>query len=318
MIYSAVLTGVIYPIASHWIWSTDGMFNKAGVIDYAGGGAVHALSGVAAFVAAVALGPRNGRFVDGKAVTIPPHDTSMMALGVFILWFGFIPFNAGSGVSVLGPMAAQTQRIAVITTLGGCSGALTALLLGCVLERRFSLEYSMNGVLAGMVAVCSCCAVVRVWAVVFFVSPIATLVFFGLHKLQEKIKVDDPLGASSLHFGPGMVGLIAVGFLADPQYVGEAYGCEFEYRKGSTCDDFKGVFYGGSGEQLGWQLLAGVTWTVWGLVTCSILFFGMKFAKVLRVSLEEEIAGLDITHHGGPAYSPNKAFTDMDAKEVQV
>merc|ERR1719230_1777529 len=125
MIYSAILTGVIYPIAAHWIWSSDGFLFKLGVIDYAGGGAVHALSGVAALMGAMALGPRHGRFVDGRSVVIPPHDTSMMGLGVFILWFGFIPFNAGSGLSVIGGAATRTARIAVITTLGGCSGAIT-------------------------------------------------------------------------------------------------------------------------------------------------------------------------------------------------
>mmetsp|Transcript_57346 Transcript_57346/g.173395 ORF Transcript_57346/g.173395 Transcript_57346/m.173395 type:complete len:172 (+) Transcript_57346:2-517(+) len=161
-----------------------------------------------------------------------------------------------------------------------------------------------------MVAVCSCCAVVRVWAVFFIVSPLAALSFWGLQWVEEKLQIDDPLGASSLHFGPGMVGLLAVGFLADPEYEEAAYGCDFEYRSGDTCDDFKGIFYGGSGKQLGVQLLAGLCWTAWGVVTCGMLFYGMKFAGVLRVSLEDEIAGLDVTHHGGPAYhSPSKRIS---------
>jgi Amt family ammonium transporter len=101
---------VIYPICSHWIWSADGFLNKMGVIDYAGGGAVHALSGVAAFIGAAALGPRIGRFdANGKPCEIKPHNASMMAFGLFVLWFGFIPFNAGSGVSVLGWMVSPVS-----------------------------------------------------------------------------------------------------------------------------------------------------------------------------------------------------------------
>lgn len=117
IVYSVILTGVIYPICSHWIWSADGFLNQMGVIDYAGGGAVHSLSGVAAFCGAAILGPRIGRFDDnGKPKEIPPHNVSMMALGVFVLWFGFIPFNAGSGVTMLDWMAGQTGRIATSTT----------------------------------------------------------------------------------------------------------------------------------------------------------------------------------------------------------
>merc|ERR1712046_373813 len=135
-----------------------------GLIDYAGGGAVHALSGVAAFMGAASLGARLGRFKDGKPVEIPPHNASMMALGAFVLWLGFIPFNAGSGVSVLGWMAGQTARIAAMTTLGGCSGGLTGLAYGFATRGWADLGDSINGVLAGMVAVCSPCAVVEIWA----------------------------------------------------------------------------------------------------------------------------------------------------------
>lgn len=105
-----------------------------------------------------------------------------------------------------------------------------------------------------------------------------------------------------------MVGLIAVGFLAVPEYVDAAYGCEWAHREGDVCEDFYGVFYGGSGKQLGMQLLAGACWTVWGLVTCTLLFYSMKSAGVLRVSLEDERAGLDVTHHGGTSNSPDKAY----------
>merc|ERR1712066_841957 len=142
---------------------------------------------------------------------------------------GFIPFNAGSGVSVLGWMAGQTARIAVMTTMGGCSGGCTALLYS-MMPTRFggcgypSLEYTINGVLAGMVAVCGCCAVVPIWAVFWIISPIAYFSFVLNQKLCLMMKVDDPLGASALHFGPGIVGVIMVGFFATDEHTLNAYG----------------------------------------------------------------------------------------------
>mmetsp|Transcript_29300 Transcript_29300/g.68198 ORF Transcript_29300/g.68198 Transcript_29300/m.68198 type:complete len:519 (+) Transcript_29300:62-1618(+) len=314
MIYSVVLVGFVYPVAAHWIWDANGFLYKWGVIDYAGGGAVHALSGVAAFMGALALGPRHGRFDEnGKPVEIVSHDVVMMALGVFILWFGFVPFNAGSGLSVIGSMAGQTSRIAVITMLGGCSGAMTGLILGYIVFKHASVEYVMNGILAGMVTVCSCCAVCQVWHIAFIISPCGALSYFGLAKLLELIKVDDPLGAGPLHYGPGIVGLLAAGLFASPEYVTAAYGCSFPHRLDDGCKDYYGLFMGGTGKQFGLQVYAGVCWTIWGAVTCGILFFSMKAAGILRVSLDDELRGLDVTHHGGPAYSPEKAFVkDVD------
>jgi len=317
MIYSAVLTGIVYPICSHWIWSSDGFLNKWGVIDYAGGGAVHALSGVAAFMGALALGPRIGKFVDGKPVDLAAHNVSMMALGVFILWLGFIPFNAGSGVGITGFLTTQTARIAVMTTLGGCSGGCVALLYGWLPWQmgHFSIEYAMNGILAGMVSVCSCCAVVKIWAVFWFIAPVAVVVYYGLLKLLLKIGVDDPLGASALHFGPGLVGLIAVGFFGEPGLTEGAYS--FDYgtnRKHHSEEDFIGIFYGGNGTQLGFQVVAALIFTAYGVVTCGLLFYGMKFAKILRVTEEDELMGLDLTHHGGPAYYEGDAISAVKSR----
>jgi len=279
------------------------------VIDYAGGGAVHALSGVAAFMGAAACGPRIGRFDEtGKPIPIPPHNVSMMALGTFILWFGFIPFNAGSGVSVLGWMAGQTARIAVMTTLGGCSGGVVSLLWGMYAKGYPSIEYAMNGVLAGMVAVCSPCAVVDIWAVFWFISPLAVASFWGLTALEEKFQIDDPLGASALHYGPGIVGLIAVGFFGKPYFTENAYGYEYGAYRGYDPSDpdvyknYVGVFYGGNGVQLGYQITAAIIFTVYGAIMCGLLFYSMKFLNILRVTSEDEEKGMDMSHHGGPAY----------------
>jgi len=310
--YSFLLTGVIYPLCSHWIWSGDGFLNKLGVIDYSGGGAVHALAGVAALMGAMAVGPRIGRFTwNGASTPIDGHSSALMALGVFILWFGFIPFNSGAGVTILGNYGWITARIACLTALGGCSGGVTGLIIGLVTSKGkiISLEHTMNGVLCGMVCCCSCCATVEIWAVMFFISPIATIFFYCLQDLLVKCQIDDPLGASSLHWGPGIVGMLANGFLATPKYVNYVYGdpdlgCPYYpwARAGDSCEDYYGIFYGGTGKQLGYQILASVIYTAYGFVSCGLMFYGLKWCNVLRISENDEVLGMDLAHHGGVAY----------------
>jgi len=316
LVYSVLLTGVIYPWCSHWIWSGDGFLNKLGVQDYAGGGAVHALAGIAAFMGAKALGPRIGRFSEtGESTPIDGHSSVLMALGVFILWFGFIPFNAGSGVTILGDFGWITARIACLTALGGCSGGCVGLIVGLYQSRGdvVSLEHTMNGVLCGMVACCSCCGMVEIWAIVFFISPIATVVFYSLQYVLVSWKVDDPLGASSLHWGPGLVGMVANGFFATEEYVDYVYGdsvvgCPYYpwARAGDSCKDYYGIFYGGTGKQLGYQILASLIYTVYGAILCGAMFYGLKYFGYLRISEEDEEFGMDRNHHGGTAYHYNR------------
>lgn len=159
-----------------------------------------------------------------------------------------------------------------------------------------------------MVSVCSPCATVGIWAVFWVISPIGTLSYFFFMWVNRKLKVDDPLGASALHFGPGAVGMLAVGFFAKEDLTTTYYGCSY----GSTrigdnaaldCACYLGLFYGGNGQQLLIQLMALSIYTVYGFLTCIPLFYGMKLCKILRVPAEDEIAGLDVTHHGGPAYT---------------
>jgi len=312
LVYSFLLTGIIYPWCSHWIWSGDGFLNKLGVMDYAGGGAVHALAGVAALMGAMALGPRIGRFSKtGESHPIDGHSSVLMALGVFILWFGFIPFNAGSGVTIMGDFGWITARIACLTALGGCSGGCVGVIIGLAQSdgKIVSLEHAMNGILCGMVVCCSCCGMVEIWAVVFFIAPIATVVFYALQDLMVKYQIDDPLGASTLHYGPGIVGMLAVGFFATPEYVDYIYGdvtlgCPYYpwARAGDSCEDYYGIFYGGTGKQLAYQIFASVVYTVYGVVSCGTMFYGLKWCGVLRISREDEEIGMDLAHHGGTAY----------------
>merc|ERR1711988_585337 len=259
MVYAFVLTGVIYPIAAHWTWSGDGWLNKIGVFDYAGGNAVHALSGVTAWMAAFLLGPRIGKFVDGKPVELATHNVSFMVLGTFILWLGFIPFIAGSPCA----LNFQVGRMAVMTTLNGCFGGCFALLYEVVVNKKVSVEGACIGVLAGMVGICTSCGVCSLWATCFINTPISVLSYYFGIWLNNKLKVDDPLGASALHYWPGAVSMVFTGFFAHPKFVSLVYGYSYLDRKleaNLTSDEiaahFTGVFYGGNGQQLGIQCLA--------------------------------------------------------------
>jgi len=162
LIYSTALTAFIYPVVSHWIWSGDGWMLQKGVLDFAGGGAVHGVGGMAALVGATILGPRIGRFTKdeatGKTISnkIPGHNLVLSALGGFILWFGFFAFNGGSGYDIVGEGAIITGRVAVVTCLGGATGAITMLMYIKYRDGTWDMMMCMNGLLAGMIATCSC------------------------------------------------------------------------------------------------------------------------------------------------------------------
>merc|ERR1711988_1054933 len=252
MVYAFVLTGVIYPIAAHWTWSGDGWLNKIGVFDYAGGNAVHALSGVTAWMAAFLLGPRIGKFVDGKPVELATHNVSFMVLGTFILWLSFIPFIAGSPCA----LNFQVGRMAVMTTLNGCFGGCFALFYEVVVNHKVSVDGACIGVLAGMVGICTSCGVCPLWTTCFINTPISCLSYYFGQWFNTKLKAD-----------------------------------------------FVGLFYGGNGQQLGIQIFALLAITIYGLGAAGILFGSMKLCKILRVTEEQEIAGMDMIKHGGPAYT---------------
>jgi len=320
LIYSFFLTGFIYPFAAHWTWDPNGFINSWGICDYAGGNAVHALSGCAAWMGAKALGPRIGRFVEGtskslvtvnfKPVELAQHNVPMMCLGLFILWLGFIPFIGGSACYV----NFQLGRLCVMTTLSGCSGGCVALAWGYMTEKHASLEQAMTGVLAAMVGICSSCGCTTIWAAFWIIAPISVLAYrfglwFNIYFCGKFLggPVDDPLGASALHYWPGVWSMIACGLLSDPDIWDATYGIEFSGRttkvEDLTLDDFSGIFYGGNGMQLAYQLLSVVVITLYGLASCFLLFYGMKLCGTLRVPEADELEGLDATHHGGLAYT---------------
>ncbi len=270
LIYSAVLTGLVYPISGFWKWG-GGWLDALGYYDFAGSVIVHAVGGFAGLAGAMILGPRVGRFdADGKPMKISGHNLSMAALGVFILWVGWYGFNPGSQLAIDG--AANTNAVmlvAVNTTLAAAAGALVAMFLGWFIQKKPDLAYGLNGALAGLVGITANCDSVTNGAAVVIGVVAGGLVVLGMHLLLS-LKIDDPVGAWPVHGLCGVWGGLATGIFGDHSLYAQAIGCL------AICS--------------------------WAFLTMGALFLAMKAVGILRVSPEEEVQGLDISEHGGEAY----------------
>jgi len=277
LIYSAVITALIYPVFGSWAWGSlhhgNGWLEKLGFIDFAGSTVVHSVGGWAALWGAIILGPRMGRYAkDGKVMAIPGHNIPMAALGVFILWFGWFGFNPGSTTAGNPDIA----RIAVNTNLAAAAGAIASLLTAWAIFKKPDGAMSLNGVLAGLVAITSPCATVTPMASVY-IGGIAGVVVVLSVLFFDRIRIDDPVGAISVHGVCGALGtLLAAVF----------------HEEGFTM------------ARLGVQALGVAAAFAWVSVTAGILFFLLKKTVGLRVSEEEEMDGLDYHEHGNAAY-PN-------------
>ena len=275
-IYSAVISLVVYPVSGHWIWG-GGWLAQLGFIDFAGSTAVHMVGGVAAFIGAIFLGPRIGKYdKDGKPQAIPGHSLTLGALGVFILWFGWFGFNPGSTLSVEGAAAETVGNIFMTTNLAAAAATCTVMIFTWLRYKKPDVSMTLNGSLAGLVAITAGCAAVDPVGA-FFLGVIAGfLVVLGVELLDKVIKVDDPVGAVAVHGICGASGTLMVGLFATDG----------------------GVFYGGGFHLLGVQALGVVSVAAWVTVTMVILFTILKFTVGLRVSATEEVRGLDIEEHG--------------------
>jgi len=303
------LVSFVYPVVTHWVWQTGGWLsafqfsdqeNKVlfeedgcGLIDYAGSGVVHMTGGIAAFWGAVALGPRLGRFQSGVAVPIPPHSVTLQALGVFILWFGWYGFNAGSTLLFDGPNAAKA---AVTTSLSPSTSVLTATVYSKLVLGHYDIFLSLNAVLAGLVSITAGCTVVEDWAAIV-IGFVGAFVYIGASKLMILVGIDDPVDAIAVHGFAGMWGVLAVGIFADPFYIEQAYS-----KKCSGWND---------GFQFATQLVGLLAIFAWVTLMMAPFFFLLKVAGVLRVSAEVEQSGLDYSEHGG-----TKAFSADDPESV--
>ena len=283
-----VLVGLIYPISGHWLWG-GGWLAKLGFIDFAGSTIVHGVGGWAALAGALVLGPRIGRFnQDGTANVIPGHSLTLAALGVFILWFGWFGFNAGSTLS---GMNAGIGYIAVTTNLAAAAGAVSALLINWMRTGRPSTEMALNGALAGLVAITAGTASVTPAGALAIGLVAGPVLVYALVLMERVWKIDDPVGAVAVHAFSGAWGTLAVGLFAAPA-AGELTGM------GAVA----GLFYGGGFAQLGVQAVGVGAVGAWAFGTGYTLFRLTDAAIGLRVSAREELEGLDLTEHGTISY----------------
>lgn len=284
--YSVVITGLIYPIVVSWKWG-GGFLDELGFVDFAGSGLVHMTGGFAALMGALILGPRIGKYSDdGKPQAIPGHSIPMAIAGVFLLFVGWFGFNPGSQLQA--DMA--VPFIAVLTAVAAASGGVGALISSWLLLKKPDVSMVGNGLLAGLVAICSGIGNFSVVGTAV-VGVIAGLIVVASALGVERVGIDDPVGAFSVHGVCGAWGLIATGLFAT---------------SGSPVDDsLEGLFYGGGAGLLVDQLAGLVSIAIFVSVASGVLFGALKAAGLLRVSAEEEIAGLDVSEHGSPGYGPD-------------
>jgi ammonium transporter, Amt family len=285
IVFSFAMVGLIYPVTGHWIWG-GGWLAGIGFWDFAGSTTVHSVGGWAALAGILLLGPRIGKYSkDGKTMPIPGHSMTSATIGVFVLWLGWFGFNPGSTMAL---DAAGIGHIAVTTNTAAAAASMSALITATVLLGKPDLSMILNGCLAGLVAITAPCAWVSVESslvigLVAGVIVVLSVLFF------DKIKVDDPVGALSVHLANGVFGTLAVGLFADPS-VAPVAGPE------------AGLFAGGGIGPLVTQAIGVVTVGGYTLAV-SLLAFGLiKATMGLRVSAEEEVEGLDIGEHGMTAY----------------
>ncbi|GIM30336.1 ammonium transporter [Clostridium polyendosporum] len=284
IIFSFILTLLIYPIVGHWIWG-GGWLAQKGFLDFAGGTVVHSIGGWAALTGVIILGPRVGKYTkDGKINPIPGHNMGLATIGAFVLWLGWFGFNPGSTMA-LNPEA--ISHILVSTNSAGIMGILVATAVTWKVTGKPDLGMSINGLLAGLVAITPACAYVSIPASYLIGAISGIIVVFAVIKF-DNLKLDDPVGALAVHLANGVFGTLSVGLFAQDGITG--------------ITTMNGLFYGGGFKLLGVQALGVVCVAAFVLATSAITWIVIKNTIGLRVSLREEIEGLDIGEHGNQAY----------------
>jgi Amt family ammonium transporter len=288
--YSAVICAIIYPISGHWAWASlagdaggSGWLENIGFLDFAGSTVVHSCGAWLALAGAITLGARTGKYTpDGKSKAILGHNIPLAALGVFILWFGWFGFNPGSetaGDSAIG-------YIAVTTNVAAAAGAITAMCTSWIFGRKPDVGMTLNGVLAGLVAITAGCDCVTVWGAVIIGGCAGIIVYVSVLFIDTVLKIDDPVGAVSVHGACGAFGTLALAFFQN-----------------DPAADYSAI------SQFIVQLKGVAAMFVWAFGTGMILFNVIKYTIGLRASEEEELRGLDIGEHGNEAYAGFQIFT---------
>ncbi|PSB29473.1 ammonium transporter [Stenomitos frigidus ULC18] len=294
LIFSLLLVGIAYPITGHMVWG-GGLLAGAGFWDFAGSTVVHSVGGWAALMSAALLGPRIGKYnSDGTANAFPGHNLSIATLGCLILWLGWFGFNPGSTMGVSSLIA----HIAMTTNIAAACGGLAATITAWLLLGKPDLSMVINGILAGLVAVTAACAFVPVWAAAIIGAIGGVLVVYAV-LFFDKNKVDDPVGAVSVHLVNGVWGTLAVGLFATGPGVTK-FGTEL-YAEG--LGPKAGLFLGGGLEQLWTQFVGAALVGLITVVLSTLFLLALKVTLGIRVSPEEELQGLDIGEHGMEAYA---------------
>ncbi len=297
IIYSVVVTGFIYPIVGHWAWGPDGwlaLMGPAAFRDFAGSTVVHTIGGAISLAGAVALGPRLGRvFARDGGGPMLPHNIILGALGGLILWFGWYGFNPGSTLSAMDVQG--IGRVSFNTTMAACSAGMIAILIAFARTKKWDLAFTVNGFLAGLVAItCPCYWVSPTGS--FIIGVVAAVVVVYGTDLLEYLRIDDPIGAVPVHMFNGIWGTLSLGLFATGQF-----GLPTPMGMDASVS-VKGLFYGGGTTQLMAQAIGSGAITLATLVAAFVLMYAVKATGTLRVSREGEIEGLDIHEHGLDAY----------------
>jgi ammonium transporter, Amt family len=285
ILFSVLLVGIAYPITGHWIWG-GGWLAQMGFFDFAGSTVVHTVGGVAGLAGILLLGPRIGKYKrDGSVNPIPGHSMTSATLGCLILWLGWFGFNPGS------TMAADPGAISHIlntTNLAGAMGLLTATATAWIALGKPDLGMTINGCLAGLVAITAPCAFVSLNSSLI-IGGVAGVIVVGAVLFFDKVKIDDPVGALAVHLANGVFGTLCVGLFAKDKITGVATG--------------DGLFNGGGFKLLSVQAMGSISVILFTLVSALIFWAVIKATLGLRVSQEEEINGLDMGEHGMEAYA---------------
>ncbi|PQJ77735.1 ammonium transporter [Polaribacter porphyrae] len=293
IIFSIVMTAIIYPISGGWQWQGSGWLTELGFIDFAGSSIVHSVGGWAALVAAFMVGPRIGKFVNGKVLPIPGHNQILATLGVFILWLGWFGFNGGSQLAWGGADATGASTVVLITNLAAAAGGLGALITTWIWYGKPNLAQTLNGALAGLVSITAGCGNMTAGGAVLAGLIGGIIVVFSIEFIEKKLKIDDAIGAASVHGVAGAWGTLVIGLW------------------GVDGDKAIGLFNGGGASQLGSQAIGVLAYAAWSVALSFIVFGILKATMGLRVSEEVEIEGLDISEHGSIAY-PGVRVREID------
>jgi Amt family ammonium transporter len=304
IIFSFILTIFIYPVVGHWIWG-GGFLAKLGMLDFAGGTVVHSIGGWAALAGVLVLGPRIGKYTkDGKINPIPGHNMSLATIGAFVLWLGWFGFNPGSTMAA-NPLS--ISHILITTNTAGIMAVLAATITAWIVIGKPDLGMSINGLLAGLVIITPGCAYVSVPTSLLLGAISGALVVFSV-MFFDRLKLDDPVGALAVHLVNGVLGTLSIGLFAQNN-IG-----------GTPCPD--GLLFGGGFGLLGVEALGVVC--VGGFVFLSSLavWLVLKYTLGIRVSLKEEIEGLDIGEHGNQAYpefaTHKLSYVSLIAKDINA